>query len=471
LSSQLQDIKYVAETPEAAASSAVNQVYQLLNSTTADVTGLLEDLNKNAALASAGSNIEQACALLIANVTGAPAQALVPDVIPPNVTATSLAEAAARSAAAMAINGKVLGEAAVSLCQNLDSMRFTLTGLQEIANTLDVQIQLNTNSLMLMLEFLEDVSTSLRSALPYIIPFSAMLAMVATVMQMKRSIYGFRETAIDIRSGKGPAVHREYWVPSNWTVTKANKFCGLQIGSTIAGFSLVLSVTALLTFIITWDGFWKAIWDNFAVTLTTALVVTTMQMLLFEMAIGERILSDKFRILRPRLWTVYSAFMLCLSITTGIAFALTRAVILMCLSFFNVFRLDHTTFPATLASLDSGFSAFMGLQMLWHRHQSPILHAFMDGNTSGASNPAEGGELKTNPTQITSKHIRNKWQLALTLHNNPGLASHRKHAMAKRTAKGKADGDEGERAGRGWRAGKQQDLHTSDELYESADVI
>jgi hypothetical protein len=374
--------------------------------------------------------MEQACALLIANVTGEPAQALVPDIIPANITAAGLAEDVARSAAAMAIDGTVLGEAAVSLCQNLDSMSFTWQGLQEIANTLSAQIsdKVDTKALIRWVVFIEDFFTSLGSALPYLLPFSSVFALLATAMQIQRSMHAFRDIQIGIRGGKGPAIHREYWEPLNWTVTKANKFCGLQIGSTIAGFTIIFLVTTVLTFFITWDTFWEMIWQDYSGLLSTALVVTMLQLLFFEKLIGETILSDKFRILRPGLWTVFSAFMLCLSITTGIAFAVTRAVTLMCLSGFNVFRLDSTTFPAALASLDSGFSAFMGLQMLRHRHHSPILHAFVE-SASGAINPGER-EDKANPVQSTSKRIRNKWQLALTLHNNPGLASHRKHVLA-----------------------------------------
>lgn len=223
----------------------------------------------------------------------------------------------------------------------------------------------------------------------------------------------------------------------------------------------------------------------------------------------------------PSLWTVYAAFMVSLSMTTGIAFALTRAAILMLLSLFNVFRIDHTVFPATLASLDSGFSAFMGVQMLWHRHHSPVLHAvkvmFFEGGGGdsgageGAGGRSDGGsedgsgkeavynenisadggdgdgdgdiEMATIDSGIGSmqalkhKRIRNRWQVALTLQNNPSLAAYRKSAIlnriegkAKRKGKGAADEKRnGNGKGKGKGASKR-DSHIAMRMTE-ADVI
>ena len=72
----------------------------------------------------------------------------------------------------------------------------------------------------------------------------------------------------------------------------------------------------------------------------------------------------------------------------GLFFAVKRFVFLCSFAIAGISRLDSTLFPDYAVSLDTGYMAFMSLQMLAHRHQSPVLHAFVHSYSAST-----GGEF------------------------------------------------------------------------------
>jgi len=223
------------------------------------------------------------------------------------------------------------------------------------------------------------------------------------------------------------------------------------VGSSAFGFSLVYICFLVTGFLLTWGEFWSYLWQIGGSLITTSLVLSVIQVYVLEKFIGGRLLSDGYRIVEPRRWTLYAACMLCLSLSTGLLFALNRTLQLYALSLASIFRLDFTSFSPSFASLDAGFSAFMGVQMLWHRHHSPVLHvaheAFACGAKHGGVNspgnsprPQDEGasQMSSNGSQSTTPprdgasinhRARSRWHLAFTLHNNPAIQSERKHRL------------------------------------------
>jgi len=145
----------------------------------------------------------------------------------------------------------------------------------------------------------------------------------------------------------------------------------------------------------------------------------------------------RYWVSNPRGWTLYSVAMVCINIITGFFFAFKRFVLLTALSVVAVCRLDCTIFPDSIVTLDTGFSSFMALLAISHRHRSPIISIFVrlcqdisnsnSNSNSGNDGNSSSGDGVVLQTSNRRKCRRNKWHLLYTLLNNPSLIELRRH--------------------------------------------
>ena len=132
-------------------------------------------------------------------------------------------------------------------------------------------------------------------------------------------------------------------------------------------------------------------------------------------------LSDGYWIFKPEAWTWFSSVCALASVITGIVASVKRFIILIAISLASVFKLDATYFPHLLVSFDSGYTAFMSVAAMQHRHRSPVL--------SMAREKMFDNSKSTQAPSATTLRNRTRWQLALTLFNNPNLAQLRGHNL------------------------------------------
>ena len=204
------------------------------------------------------------------------------------------------------------------------------------------------------------------------------------------------------------------------TLSKANKFIGLQIGSSIFGSMLVGFASFPIFFFCLWTESYKFIFRFNDFSVPVGLILTLVQLFL-ENYIGDRRMSDGFWVKRRETWVLYAGMVVCLNMITGIFFALKRFVLLSVGSIAAVSRLDYTTFPAAFVASDTGYCSYMALQGLSHRNSAAaifvgVLTGDGDGErpdgwlTSDSDGASEMHELPS--ARRARQRNRNRWHLA-----------------------------------------------------------
>ena len=200
----------------------------------------------------------------------------------------------------------------------------------------------------------------------------------------------------------------------------------MHLGSTVFGyFVLAALLTVILTAVFS-PQVWRWTWNNAA--LSTGILIALFQVYVLDKFIGDRWLSDGYRVSKPGAWTWFSATCSLAAVITGVIASVLRFAYLVFISLASVFVLDATYFPAGLVSYDSGYSAFMSVVAMQHRHRSPVLTTAGDV-VFGADARRDAVHQQRSPASLRA---RQRWQLALTLFNNPSTMQLRGHALAAR---------------------------------------
>jgi hypothetical protein len=390
-----------------------------------------------------------------------------------------------------------------TLQQNQETLRGILkvtTGVSQQMNQTDTSAYTTAakSSLLSLQHFLHTLS----QRLPVITIIAALFSCTLAVWMSVQGVLAFQRTQRTIRQGGGgKRLGPKRWHPQQWTVSLAMKFCGLQTGSAIFGFLLAFVTMLVFLFLLSWGEFWK-----FLLTLggplfvPVSVVLAILQDCFLESYIGDSKMSNRYCmqhrtpctiryttytqytthstntistthstnaistnaiscrywITDRRAWTLYSVFMIVLSVITGMFFAVPRFLCLFVFSIASISRLDYSLFPDRYISEDKGFSSYMALQMLTHRHQSPVLHAFArvhfdeaafakdvalqpredvdiatkaaeegggEGCGRGGGGVGEGGKRVLGTRSLI---VRNRWHLAYSLVNNPSIIGMRR---------------------------------------------
>ena len=197
----------------------------------------------------------------------------------------------------------------------------------------------------------------------------------------------------------------------------------MHLGSTVFGyFVLAALLTVILTAVFS-PQVWRWTWNNAA--LSTGILIALFQVYVLDKFIGDRWLSDGYRVSKPGAWTWFSATCSLAAVITGVIASVLRFAYLVFISLASVFVLDATYFPAGLVSYDSGYSAFMSVVAMQHRHRSPVLTTAGDV-VFGADARRDAVPQQRSPASLRA---RQRWQLALTLFNNPSTMQLRGHAL------------------------------------------
>ena len=233
--------------------------------------------------------------------------------------------------------------------------------------------------------------------------------------------------------------HRPF-APAQYKVAGANKFIGLHIGSIVFGYLIVLATCWLVLGFAFNPHVYAWVWNGGAIP--AGVVIALVQVYALDRFVANRLLSDGYWIKHPRLWVCYSSMMVMASVVSGIAASIKRFFFLTAFSLVSVMTLDTTHFPEKLTALDSGYTAFMSLVMMRHRHRSPVLSTARDvrfglgaqapgGNKAAmsaepaaadqAAAAAAAADPGVAPRTGAQRRARTRWHLAFTLLNNPQL--------------------------------------------------
>jgi hypothetical protein len=327
----------------------------------------------------------------------------------------------------------------------------TLQQTQSISQHLgpagNIDTAVYTNSAKASLLNAQNFLRTLGMRLPIITVVAALVSLAVSAALLVQGVRQFQRHQRIIRRGEGPAtLGPARWLEREFTVSKAMQYCGLQTGSSIFAFLLAFVLALTVLFMITWKDFWLFLIDvGGAAFVPVSVALSIIQVFVLENYVGNRIVSDRYWIKNRHDWTLYSVFMIVLSVITGLFFAVKRFFFLCAFAIASISRLDSTLFPDYAVSLDTGYMAFMSLQMLAHRHQSPVLHAFVhsysastggeflrskgaagDGPLMPASKEGAEQQPQRGATLVPAARIaRNRWHLAFSLVRNPSLVSMR----------------------------------------------
>jgi hypothetical protein len=315
-----------------------------------------------------------------------------------------------------------------------------------------------------------DLSDSVSRRLRPLLFTSSIVALLAAVYTIGRSVLRFRRVRIAVRKGQSSVGNTTNLQNNqNWTVSKANKFVGIQAGAIISGFVFVYCIVFIVLFVLSSEQLWLLLWDNISVIVVVAFG-SLVQIVFLDLIVGNRWLSNGFWITRPFYWSWFNSFMTFASLITGLLYSVKRFAMLILVALRAAFLLDETIFPDFMKSLDTGHASFMSVIFLQHRHNHPILMhlsdffqtrlvSFEHASCSACSSdrgsrttlsascedtlhlfsnpifdPTSLESLKSNPSHaINMKKVRarTRWKLAFTLINNPGLIADRHSSLQK----------------------------------------
>lgn len=129
-------------------------------------------------------------------------------------------------------------------------------------------------------------------------------------------------------------------------------------------------------------------------------------------------------------------FIVPLTLLSGILLASIRFAAIIILGAYYVVRVDLSMFPRRLRRFDLGYEMFMASALLQHRHQNPVWNSFVqcvqhlhvrdqpsDATSEGS---VQASNTSAASTAMRRKLAKNRWHLAVTLVNNPGLSLDRR---------------------------------------------
>ena len=210
-----------------------------------------------------------------------------------------------------------------------------------------------------------------------------------------RTLFRYRDVQQLLRRGRSCSMGADRpFHKLKYTVSLANKFVGLHLGSVLFGYIIItLSLLIVLSFLFN-PLFYEWAWGWQQGSVPVGLIVAFFQIFVLDRYVGDRWLSDGYWIDKPVRWTWYSSVVVMASVITGLVASVKRFVFLTAFSLASVMVLDTTRFPTDFANFDQGYTSFMAVAMLNHRHKSPVLAMARDlrfGKCNVSAEQDEGG--------------------------------------------------------------------------------
>lgn len=153
-----------------------------------------------------------------------------------------------------------------------------------------------------------------------------------------------------------------------------------------------------------------------------------------------------------RLFHICTYFLFFFNVFLGVVSCLKRILIGALLGVVFLGRTQKSLISRDWELKDPGFNAYVGYLLLEHTHANPVLvtfcqllvktlndradlemsESFAETNhiiNSSSSNNQVSIELNDSSSKRMNRTVRNRWQLLLTLHNNPSLKEHRRSEL------------------------------------------
>ncbi|PFX15370.1 Stimulated by retinoic acid gene 6 protein-like [Stylophora pistillata] len=249
--------------------------------------------------------------------------------------------------------------------------------------------------------------------------------------------------------------------PSAITVSTL-KYAGFQVAYLCWGVTITTITVALIVFVIGQQLIMPTVRGNFDSFLWLKLlnlwpaVLISLVFFFFQLLMAKyAFLVDKDRTLaldNRRLFHICTYFLFFFNIFLGVVSCLKRILIGALLGVVFLARTQKSVISRDWELKDPGFNAYVGYLLLEHSHANPVLVTFCRLLTktlndraalemsedsaktnhafhSSSSNNQVSIELGDSSSKRMNQTVRNRWQLLLTLHNNPSLKEHRRSEL------------------------------------------
>jgi hypothetical protein len=237
------------------------------------------------------------------------------------------------------------------------------------------------------------------------------------------------------KTNPGAAKGEKPLTQGSFNVGSSTAFIGVQAGSIALGFLVVHIFLLGFFLLISWDYFWEYIYKYLLVDLIEIASVLLFQHFVIEEYLANHLLSDHGTwIKRPVLWTWVMSLSTIASIISGFFVAIRRFITQIGLAVVGIFTLDRSIFPKELAMFDDGYLSYMSAATLANRHRAPAITFWTDEAAYDATTNYEriGIVARRGDRELKSGKFlraRNRWQLALTLVNNPSIIPLRRRGI------------------------------------------
>eukprot|EP00930_Biecheleria_cincta_P046665 TRINITY_DN3220_c0_g1_i2.p1 TRINITY_DN3220_c0_g1~~TRINITY_DN3220_c0_g1_i2.p1 ORF type:complete len:824 (-),score=89.53 TRINITY_DN3220_c0_g1_i2:74-2545(-) len=317
----------------------------------------------------------------------------------------------------------VAGSALVLASPALDIVLQGITGQFAIVRQQTPLVTSTISDFLSVTRWLTDIWYRLVDHLSLSFKVSSAIAFACAVIALHFNIWRVIEDRRDLRTGTKR-------VSANQAATifhpvRASALPGMMMSTIAFGFTLMLVLVLaamfgllLLVDVISSD---SDVFVNILTLLSGSGLSILVKIFVLDKFVGRRLLTDKGFITNWRLFNAYLLFTIPISTVSGILLAFTRLVYLFGVGALYIVRLDITLFPGCLSAYDSGYVTHMAALLIAKRHQNPIMQTWAQ-------------ELqKTAASDISSisaarRRAIRKWNLAVTLVNNPSLMHDRRHA-------------------------------------------
>eukprot|EP00026_Physarum_polycephalum_P000348 Phypoly_transcript_00348.p1 GENE.Phypoly_transcript_00348~~Phypoly_transcript_00348.p1 ORF type:complete len:1697 (+),score=190.35 Phypoly_transcript_00348:144-5093(+) len=262
----------------------------------------------------------------------------------------------------------------------------------------------------------------------------------------KQRIFYLRKGRLDLITRNG----------DKFSIRGAANYVGLQSVHTAAGFFVIWIILTLSFITFQIKEFWLWIWSYFPILVAFLLGLPFISKTITKFIISHWVLKNE-TILHLRLWLIFDFMWIFVNLLSSIVMSVIRFGFAIGTAIIYAIRMDAPLLREENDHMDYGFKAYMGMLLMDHKHNNPILIQFTTilidemkkerkkrkknvlkyakekwKNDKETLIPIVGESIDFYgvPDTKTRSRIIHRWWLLITLHNNPQLQALRKHALS-----------------------------------------
>lgn len=255
-----------------------------------------------------------------------------------------------------------------------------------------------------------------------------------------------------------------------FAINGAVTYVGLQAIHTAIAFFVLWTMLTSSIMLLQVHAFWKWVWSKYPLVLAFVLGLPFLSKTITKFIIAHWILVNGV-IVHLRLWIIFDFMWIFVNLMSSMVLSVLRFGLSMFSSIIYTMRMDTPLLREEFDSMDYGFKAYVGMLLMDHSHNNPVLLQFTNlliskmkqnrkerkeillehakgkrrERINSSSSKKELVSLLlpsvieeqpisfSNTDELARNRIITKWWLLITLHNNPELQALRKHNISKQS--------------------------------------